>query len=65
MTFLEINDAYVSAKLAAALCGISVNRVWALIRGGVVATSIIAGRKFVSLLEVERATEGDPRDDRF
>ena len=65
MTFLEINDAYVSAKLAAALCGISVNRVWALIRGGVVATSIIAGKKFVSLLEVERATEGDQRDDGF
>ena len=65
MTFLEVDDAWVSAWLAASLCGVSVNRVWALIRGGVVATSIIAGRKFVSLLEVERATEGDQRDDGF
>ena len=65
MTFLDLNDAWVSACMAASLCGIPIERVQSLIKGKKVRTEVIQGKKFVSLLEVEKATEGDPHDDRF
>jgi hypothetical protein len=55
MTILDVHGAFVSVRVAADLCEISVDRVLTLLSSKIVRPVQIQGRRFVSLLAVESA----------